>query len=749
MGSARIARLAPRPPVTFRLPRLYCAPRPVSPWFTLGIRGDKRLGIVTVEGAIDPERRRLAALWSLDILDSIEEEGFDALVEEVSETCGTPISLISLLDADRQWFKARRGLDVRETPREVAFCDHAIQTASVFVVENAAKDSRFINNPLVTGSPGIMAYAGAPLTTVDGLRIGTLCAIDTRPKVWTARELRSLERLSRVAMMLIEARAGAQIASAQVQALEAMRRSDQRYRAIIAAMREGVVLQDRASVIVEYNPQAATLLGMTNDQLLGRSSVDPDWTLVDAESQPLPVDQQPSMQCLRTGKPVLDFMLGVTLPNAERRWLNVNSLPLFDGVDGDPTQTLTTFVDITQLKLQEAALLEAVDAAERASAAKSTFLANVSHEVRTPLNGVIALAKALSRHDMPDRQREMVNIIVSSGETLERILNDLLDIAKIEASRMELEIAPFDLLAEIQTCTDLMRLRADSKGIGFDVEFSPQANGLFLGDALRLRQIVANLTANAIKFTETGRIQVMVEVEPASGEDCRLTITVNDTGVGLDEAILPKLFERFVQGDDTITRRYGGTGLGLAISKNLVTMMHGEISARVRPDQGSSFTFSVPLRRAGARKEPDAPAPETGKLTIREGQQLRVLLAEDHPVNRRVVELLLEPLEVELVMAENGAEAVEQFGRSRFDVVLMDMQMPVLDGLSATADIRRWETEQQSAMTPIIMMTANASATHREQAMMAGANGFITKPVTPDSLYAGISAALSVRVAAA
>ncbi|ALL12548.1 hybrid sensor histidine kinase/response regulator [Caulobacter henricii] len=703
--------------------------------------------MVILDSVPDLEKRRLAALWALDILDTIEEEGFNDLVTEVSETCGTPISLISLVDADRQWFKARIGIEDQETPRDVAFCSHAIQTPSVFVVEDATQDPRFSDNPLVTGVTGIMAYAGAPLTTVDGLRIGTLCAIDTRPKAWTPRELRCLERLSRVAMALIEARAGAQIAAAQIQTLEDMRRSDQRYRTIIAAMREGVVLQDRASVIVEHNAHAARLLGMTEDQLTGRSSADPDWSLIDGDGKPLPVDQQPSMQCLSTGKPVLDFMLGVNLPHEERRWLNVNSLPLHDG--DDLTQTLTTFVDITQLKLQEAALIEAVDTAERASAAKSTFLANVSHEIRTPLNGVIALAKALSRLEMPDRQREMVDIIVASGETLERILNDLLDIAKIEASRLELEIAPLDLKAEILTCTDLMRLRADSKGLAFDVQFSPEADGPFLGDALRLRQVVGNLTANAIKFTDSGKVTVRVEVSPASGDDCQLTITVDDTGVGLDEAVLPRLFERFVQGDDTITRRYGGTGLGLAICKNLVTLMGGEIDARALPGQGSSFTFSIPLKRASAPDTAAAPTLWSDVSTPKPGQSLRVLLAEDHPVNRRVVELLLEPLEVELVMAENGAEALERFGQSPFDLVLMDMQMPVLDGLSATADIRTWEAAQQRPPTPIIMMTANASPAHRDQAIAAGANGFITKPVTPDTLYAGIDAALAVKVAAA
>jgi len=697
-----------------------------------------------LETSADLEQRRLAALWALDIVDTLEETGFNDLVAEVSETCNTPISLISLVDSDRQWFKARIGVEVQETARDIAFCDHAIRSPDVFVVEDATRDTRFLANPLVTDDPGIRAYAGAPLTTHDGLRIGTLCAIDTRPKVWTPRELRCLERLSRVAMMMIEARVGTQVADAHAQNLEALRRGDQQYRTIIAAMREGVVLQDRSSVIVESNTHAARLLGLTHDQLLGRGSMDPRWSIVDADGAPLPAELQPSMQCLQSGKPVLDFILGVNLPEGNRRWLTVNALPIFEGDDPVPAKTLTTFADITQLKLQEVQLTEAAAEAERASAAKSTFLANVSHEIRTPLNGVISLARALSRQPMAERQREMVDIIVHSGETLERILNDLLDIAKIEASRMELEIAPFDLHGEIQICTDLMRLKADGKGVAFEVDFAPGTEGHFLGDALRLRQVVANLISNAIKFTDRGTVRVLVEVQapPAGNADHLLTVSVEDTGIGLEPDVLPRLFERFVQGDDTVTRRFGGTGLGLAICRNLITLMGGHIDAEPRPEGGSRFFFTIPLRLAEtpASASPVALHDAHGELAER---GLRILLVEDHPVNRRVVELLLEPLQVSLDEAENGVQGLDLFRQGDFDLVLMDMQMPVMDGLSATLEIRAWEAREGRQPTPIVMMTANASTDHRRQALAVGADGFITKPVTPESIYGGIETALA------
>ena len=559
--------------------------------------------------------------------------------------------------------------------------------------------------------------------------------IDQRPRDWSTKEVQALERLARITARLIEMRARCDLADVQAQQLLNLASEGVQFRTIFAAMREGVVLQDRTSTILRHNPAAAALLGLTPEQLLGKSSIDNDWRIVDAAGAPLPIEAQPSMVCLATGEPVLNFVLGVHLPDNALRWLSINSLPIFDKVGEPPTLTVTSFIDVTELRAREAELREALELAERASQVKSQFVANVSHEIRTPLNGVIALASALRQSALTERQQEMVDIIVESGTTLESILSALLDLAKIEADRMELEIVPFGIDDLVRSSTDLFKIKADNKGLKFDVAVSAPPGARYRGDAQKIRQILWNLLANAIKFTDAGAIGVSVEVEGSDATAQTLRIEVRDTGVGVSPDMERVLFEPFTQGDASFTRRFGGTGLGLTICRALARLMGGDIEAVAGAEQGSVFRVRLPLTVA----EAEVSAVCEGEAHL--ASVTKILVVEDNPNNRRVVELLLEPTGAELVMAENGAEALTVLAAQRFDLILMDMQMPVMDGLSATREVRR--REAGSTPTPIVMMTANASREHREAAFAAGADGFITKPVTPATLYAGINTALT------
>jgi PAS domain S-box-containing protein len=405
--------------------------------------------------------------------------------------------------------------------------------------------------------------------------------------------------------------------------------------------------------------------------------------------------------------------------------------------------------DVTERFAIEAEMAAARAAAEAANKAKSEFLANMSHEIRTPLNGVLGIAGALAQTELSAQQREMVELVLTSGQTLERVVSDVLDFSKIEAGRLELDVQPFDLRTQLDGLLDLFRGRAEEKGLGFCVAYGADAQGWFRGDAVRIKQVLGNLVANAIKFTARGEVRVAIEVRGGA-----LTLEVRDTGVGFDEVFAARLFQRFSQADGSISRRFGGTGLGLSICQALVEMMGGEIRGASEPGRGSCFQVDLPLPRHEAPL-PDAPARapcDDAAVTLRLAQQggaLRVLLAEDHLINQRVVELILAPVGADLTKVENGADALQAFRTGNFSLVLMDMQMPVMDGLAATRAIRDFEaTLATPRRTPIIMLSANALRQHGEEALAAGADFHLAKPVTPASLLAAVARALEPSAAA-
>jgi two-component system, sensor histidine kinase len=382
----------------------------------------------------------------------------------------------------------------------------------------------------------------------------------------------------------------------------------------------------------------------------------------------------------------------------------------------------------------------ALDEAEAASRAKSDFLATLSHEIRTPLNGILGMSDALAAGTLDDVQRERLEIVRQCGQALLAQVSDVLDLAKIEAGKLRLEEIEFDLGLIVDSAAGAFAVLAKAKGLAFRVEIDP-ARAVYRGDPTRLRQVLYNLFSNALKFTETGAITV--EAEPA-GDGVRFC--VRDTGIGMTTEVAAGLFERFGQAEASTARRFGGTGLGLAICRELVAMMGGQISVASAPGEGACFTVDLPLVRVAT------PAASLSNAAERDGTDLaalRVLAADDNPINRLVLQTLLGQIGLRLEVVEDGRTAVEAWRNGAFDVILMDVRMPNMDGMEATRAIRRAEAAEGRTRTPIIALTADVMSHQLAEFAAAGMDAHVAKPVETARLFEAIDAVLAAGESAA
>ncbi|MEI6715549.1 MAG: ATP-binding protein [Verrucomicrobiota bacterium] len=805
------------------------------------------------------EEERIALLRLCGVLDTAPDSDFDGLTQLASAIAGTPIALVSLIDETRQWFKAHHGLDATETPREYAFCAHAIlDPEHPFVIPDAREDERFFDNPLVTSGPHVTFYAGVPLLVgPEKLPLGTLCVIDQKPHQIAPEKLEQLRLLARQVELLLEFRMHQRELEDH---LLAKHESQRQISAIFSSMSEGLVVQRRDGAIESCNPAAERILGLTHDQLCGRTSLDPRWRAIREDGSPFPGAEHPAMVTLRTGEPVRDVVMGVGLDGEKRRWILINSIPSARGSGGLPERCVTTFADITRLREEEeerrrvegqvdkffsisldllciagmdgmfkrlnpawnallgwteAELLgrpfiwfvhpddveatnaeaarlssggstvqfenryrcvdgtyrvmhwsvvgvpedevfiavardvteerkageelkQTAAAAEAESKAKSAFLATMSHEIRTPLNGVLGLAELLALSPLEESQAEMVETIRNSGRLLLRVINDILDWSKIQAGRMDVFIENVSVSEVVREVLDSLRPTASRKRL--QIVIDDDGGGVLVkADSQRLRQILTNLVGNAIKFTEQGSITVRILKQGSE----QVQIEVLDSGIGISESDLPKLFTWFTQVSSGDARQFGGTGLGLAISLELAHAMNGNLHVNSELGKGSTFTLRLP-RALQERQLPARKPTEGASLELPlDANRLRVLLAEDNMVNQMVALGMLRSLGHTVQVVLNGQEALDA-ALAQIDVVLMDVQMPVMDGLEATRQIRALEQKTSGRRIPIIALTASAMHEQRQACFDADMDGVLTKPVTRASLQNALSEAVRV-----
>ena len=397
-------------------------------------------------------------------------------------------------------------------------------------------------------------------------------------------------------------------------------------------------------------------------------------------------------------------------------------------------------VDVTDLRRREKELDSARKDALAASASKSAFLANMSHEIRTPLNGVLGMAQVLENTRLDEAQHEFVSTIIESGKTLMALLNDVLDLSKIEAGKFDIAPIDTDIAHIMRRVYRLWKPRAEEKGLELTLALDTELPEWLSFDAVRVQQCASNLISNAIKFTASGRVEAFISSKPLANGTHIVEIRVRDTGEGMDEETLSRLFKPFAQADETISRKHGGTGLGLSITRRLAELMGGTASAESEPGRGSTFKVSFranPAKPRANRPDPNQSANIADVRSALRTSQLRVLLVDDHPINRQVVSLFLRPFNMRIVEAVNGLEALDALEKEAFDIVLLDMHMPVMDGPTTVARIRT--SNQPWAGMPVIALTADAMSGDRERYLAMGMTGYLSKPVAERDLLSEIA----------
>ncbi|MFM8433459.1 MAG: ATP-binding protein, partial [Bacteroidota bacterium] len=636
----------------------------------------------------NPER--LKVLESYGIMDTPSEQSFDEVVRLASYICDTPIALISLVDGHRQWFKAKVGLTVPQTPSDIAFCSYTIQSDEVFVVGDALKDDRFRDNPLVTGAPGIRFYAGAPLISPEGFKLGTLCVIDTEPRELRPDQLEMLSTLSRGVMDLIESRKNQkQIRQSQEVLTNLMKlnedfiRSRDNKREAFNRMLDYILevtgseygfigevlyrngepyLKSYAVTNIAWNEETRAIyekyakagMEFTNlNTLFGHTMITGEAVISNDPSN------DPRKGGLPHGHPALNHYMGLPIKDSEGAMIGMLGIANKPGGYGETDismlqpfiSTCAIMVIAMQVQSQNAQMQEV-------QRQKDLFLANMSHEIRTPLNAIIGFNDLMSNTKLDSEQMKYVETIDIASRNLSVIINDILDISKLEAGMLMLEKKPFSIEKIVKQVIQLNSSKAKQKGIklllGFDHDIPPHV----IGDETRLSQILINLVNNAVKFTSSGYVELKVMELQRQDDEIKIRFSVTDTGIGIPAEKAETIFERFTQAESSTTRMYGGTGLGLNIVKSLSELHGGTVRLNSQVGKGSEFIVELTYPTATqeqVRENEESIQVEQKNLL----EQMHILLVEDNEHNQFLAQTYLKRNGAKVTTAVNGKVALE------------------------------------------------------------------------------------------
>ena len=647
------------------------------------------------------ETERLSALFDYAILDTPPEENFDRITRIASRMLKVPMCLVSLVDSDRQWFKSKYGLDADETPRNIAFCAHAIVQDEVMVVPDATKDPRFRDNPLVLGEPNVRFYAGAPLTSWSGHNVGTLCVIDQKPRKQTLEQQEILEDLAKIVVDEMELRLwGKRVLDAlgekdqAVEQLDAAKRDleaeveerilaqaeivdrENRARAILDTVLDGIITIDDSGDIETINPAACRIFGYDADDVIGRNVkvLMPEPYRGGHDGYLRSYIETGEAKIIGTGREVSGQRKdGTTFPM---------ELAVSPMMVGDRMMFTGVVRDISERKKIENM--------------KNEFVSTVSHELRTPLTsikGALGLLRGGLQADLPDKARRMIEIAYQNSDRLVRLINDILDIEKIEAGMMKYELVPLSLADLLTEAIDANTGFAEEHGVR--IELQDQVSGATVdGDRDRMIQVLTNLLSNAVKYSpEAGAVGVRT-----AARNGWVRVSVSDKGPGIPEKFRDTIFTKFVQADSSDTREKGGTGLGLAISKAIVEEHGGTIGFETMTGEGTTFHFDLPLARTEASASADVPKHD-GKVRSRP----RILVCEDDHDIAELIAMMIEPGGFDCDIAHTAAEAKALLDEGTYVAMTLDLGLPDQNGLALIREIRENEATRQ---LPVVVVSA-------------------------------------------
>lgn len=669
---------------------------------------------------------RLKALLAYSVIDTPSEEFYDTLNNLVANICNAPISLISFIDEDRQWYKSKIGMDIDEMPVEETICQYTLLEDDILEIQDTLDDERLVDNPSVQTENGIRFYAGISLRSPKGHAIGSVCAADFKPQQLSEIQKQTLRDVAKMVMIHLETKKRNEemenelrdILTDKIKSSERQIRIQERvYNNLFEAISQSNAIIEFSvdGTILNLNERFAEMMGYSVEELIGQKR-----TLLLTES---PTENNDFVwEKIAAGQPY-SGKFRRRKKDGKPIWIRASYSPVID-LKGEVTKITNISIDITNDIL-------AINSLEALSNQKDNFIANISHELRSPIHAILGFTELLIEEENNGQKKKQLQSVKTAGDTLLYLVNGILDLSKIEAGLFQFDLQDFNLRDTVANVFSILSGKAHQKRLSFSYEISPNVPAVLNGDPHRLEQVLINLLDNALKFTSEGEVTLDVSAERKSQGAAELTFVVSDTGIGIPEEKLESVFGRFTQAEENTARKFGGTGLGLNICKLLVEKQGGSISVDSKFGEYTQFTFQLTYE-VSEKQESAETAVSTKDYSTLTG---KILMCEDNEANRILAQHLFEATNIELDMAENGKIGVEMFGKKNYDVVLMDIQMPEMDGYQATAYIRK----ELKSETPIVALTAHSIAREKERCVAAGMNDYLSKPFKKSELFDLIS----------